>query len=215
MKRGVGLGVAVLAASALCATYAGSAGADEASLPPQPPIQSSPPLDPRSAPAVQDSVERPRILLTPRFEGGARLMRIYDIPIRGAEGTMALGFELRPPMAVYANLTVFDGVQKTGLDALYVRVGGDFEGRFDRLRLCAGINVGYLSLARATLNSGRNGALTLGAEARVSFDLVRWGEWENDAVFVDAKIAADSVAGAATNASPWIWGPALALGVRF
>ncbi len=142
-------------------------------------------------------------------------MRIYDIPIKGGEGTIALGLELRLPMAVYVNLTVFDGVQQTGLDARYVRFGGDFEGRFGPLRLCAGANVGYLSLARATLDGGRNAAMTLGLEGRAALDLVRWGEWQKGGVFLYVKLAADIVWGDVDNASPVIWGPASGLGVRF
>jgi hypothetical protein len=181
-------------------------------LPPASPPEPVAPPPPIEVAPQEPYRPPPQVLPAFRIEGGATFTRIYDIPINGGQGSLAVGAEFPGPFAIYGNLTLFGGQQETGLSAVHVKLGGEVEGRFGRLRLGAGVNVGYLSLGQATTNSDI-AALTFGVEGRVSFDVLRWGEREKGALFVVGKIGGDAIGG--WDASPWIWGPTVGLGARF
>jgi hypothetical protein len=177
-------------------------------LPPEMPTAPPPPV----AAPLPVVFEPPPVLRTLRVEAAATLDRIYDIPIRGGEGTIGLGFELNAPLSIDVHLTVFYGAQETGLAAIHVRVGTDIMGRIGRFRIGGGVTSGVLSLAQAT-GSTNDDYTTFGLLAVTSLDVVQWGLRKESAFFVEAKLEADVVLGA--DAAPMMWGPTFGAGLRY
>jgi hypothetical protein len=155
---------------------------------------------------------RPPVLRTFRLEAAATFDRIYDIPIRGGEGTIGIGFEFSDPLSIDAYLSVFYGAQETGLSALHVRLGTEVMARIGRFRIGGGVTSGILSLAVATGGANNNNT-TFGLLAKASLDLAQWGTRRESALFLEAKFDADVVLG--WDATPMMWGPTFGAGLRF
>jgi hypothetical protein len=183
---------------------------EESYLPPLPPAAFEAPPPPFAAPPPAPPEERPSTRAF-RVEAGGTFSHIYDVPISGAEVSVAVGAELRH-LAVYGNLTFFGGVQETGLTAFHVRGTGEVEGKFGRFRLGAGLSFGELFLTRATSNNDTE-APTFGAVGLASFDVLEWGDRKKRALYLDAKIRADVADG--TDAAPLYWGASFGAGVRY
>jgi hypothetical protein len=172
------------------------------------PVDVAPPPPPAPPTPPHHYTPDPRLAF--RAEGGATFSRIYDIPITGGEGTIALGAEFKGQFAIYGGLSVFAGQQETGLSAVQVHFSGDIEKKWGRFRLGGGASVGDLSLERATVSTNTE-ALMLGLLALASFDVIQWGEHNNSAVYLSAKFRADLAFG---DDAPVLWGPTFGLGVR-
>lgn len=209
--------LAMLVAVGVCAIHARGARAGEAPLPlpAWQPAVAQPAPDAGNERVVPSYTGRPGMVITARVETAAMFMWIYDIPITGGEVTLGLGFDFHGPIGLNINVIVADGLQKTGLNATHAKIGADFVVRPGRFRLAIGGNIGFLNLAQAVTDTRYEGSLSLGAEARISFDLYRWGNWQESALFLAAKISVDLIGGDANdNASTEIWGPTFGLGVR-
>jgi hypothetical protein len=184
--------------------------------PPAPPVYGEPPqgtwyLPPPPPPVVAlDQADKPRIAW--RLEGGATFLRLYDIPISGGEGTVALGAEFPGHLALYGSFTTFGGVQETGLGALHVQLAFEAEAKFGRFRIGGGGSFGDVSLWRAT-SSENTDAPTFGVLARTSVDLLQWGPRDSGGFYLQAKLRAQVAV--ALDAAPLLWGPTLGVGVRF
>ena len=154
---------------------------------PPPPQADAPQLTlPQPAPRP-----RRRVRFFGSFEGGYQFASLYDVSMNGGTIGGLLG-------ADFGRWTVGGRLEGTpmrtegGLTSFAIFFGPETEVRFGRLRVGGGLRVGILTVDRVTTSSTM-AQMTLGLEARLSVDLIRFDDDGHGAFFLVANSSTDIV----------------------
>ena len=159
---------------------------DEDARPPTPPTKPKPPV-------------------SLRVDGAYAPRKLFSIPVTGADVGIAGGMQPSERGALWGTMRGFLGTTENGLRVWSVRVGGEGELVFDRLRIGAGIGLFVLGVRRAVRDET---ILSWGPEARATarFDFVRETDF---ALFVHGALGA----GYEVYDGSLFWGPTVGAGV--
>jgi hypothetical protein len=139
-------------------------------------------------------------------DAGYEAQSLFGLSMTGLTLGAILGVQ-QGDLAVGAIFEFGRGTTQEGLQTTNVDIGGIVEHRIDRLSLGGGVRVGTFDVSRIT---GTTPLLstTAGIFARVSYDLLTFGQDDRSALYLLGKASLDSV-------DAPLWGAGLSLGVSF
>jgi hypothetical protein len=149
-----------------------------------------------------------RSRFAPSIEGGYNYQTLYGVPINGFDLMGVLGWDLPVHMRMGLALGFAYGKTDGNLNVTTATAGPVIEWRPGRFRIGGGLRLGAFDFTRATEPGASVFNLSIGAFARTSIDVFRFGEKDNEALYLVVKGAVDSVG------TP-LWGFDAGLGVRF
>jgi hypothetical protein len=158
------------------------------------PVPANPETPP---PRVEGNEFRSRLSI--KLQAGATYRWLYDISFGGAQLALLVGAE-RKSGAFYGEFETFIGSSRYGLLTSEVLLGFQAEARLGRFRLGGGIQQGFLLIRRVT-DESIMWNFVIGPSIQGSFDVVRFGDMDEKALFIGCKGGIDWVVGSPTSSS--------------